>query len=60
MVDKVSGEIARVMATPQFQRKAAEQGASADDMNPQKFADFTRAERVRWGLVVKASRTEAD
>ena len=60
IVDKVSGEIAKVLATPQFQQKAAEQGAAADYMNPQKFADFTRAELARWGQVVKASKIEAD
>ena len=60
VIDKLSSEIAKVLATPQFQQKAAEQGASADYMNPQKFADFTRAELARWGQVVKASRIEAD
>ena len=60
IVDKVSGEIAKVLATPQFQQMAAEQGAAADYMNPQKFADFTRAELARWGQVVKASKIEAD
>jgi tripartite-type tricarboxylate transporter receptor subunit TctC len=60
VIDRVSSEIAKVMATPQFQQKAAEQGATADYMNPQKFADFTRAELARWGQVVKASKIEAD
>jgi tripartite-type tricarboxylate transporter receptor subunit TctC len=60
IVDRVSGEIARLVATPQFQQKAAEQGASADYMNPAKFADFTRGELARWGQVVKASKIEGD
>jgi tripartite-type tricarboxylate transporter receptor subunit TctC len=60
VVDKLSSEIAKLMATPQFQQKAAEQGATADYMNPQKFADHTRAELARWGAVVKASKIEAD
>lgn len=60
VIDRLSSEIAKLMATPQFQQKAAEQGATADYMNPQKFADFTRAELARWGLVVKASKIEAD
>jgi tripartite-type tricarboxylate transporter receptor subunit TctC len=60
VIDKLSNEIAKLMATPQFQQKAAEQGATADYMNPQKFADHTRAELARWGQVVKASKIEAD
>jgi tripartite-type tricarboxylate transporter receptor subunit TctC len=60
VIDRLSSEIAKLVATPQFQQKAAEQGATADYMNPQKFADHTRAELARWGLVVKASKIEAD
>ncbi|MEJ8848358.1 tripartite tricarboxylate transporter substrate binding protein [Variovorax rhizosphaerae] len=60
IVDRLSGEIAKITATPAFQQKAAEQGATADYMDPKKLADFSKAELVRWGQVVKASRIEAD
>lgn len=60
VVDKLSAEIAKLMATPAFQQKAADLGATADYMAPAKFADYSKAELARWGQVVKASKIEAD
>ena len=60
IVDKLSAEIAKVIATPAFKQKAAEQGASADYMTPQQLTEFGKAELVRWTQVVKASKIEAD
>ncbi|MFN6996215.1 MAG: Bug family tripartite tricarboxylate transporter substrate binding protein [Aquincola tertiaricarbonis] len=60
VVDKLSAEIAKLMATPAFQQKAAEQGASADYLNPQQLGDYVKTEYTRWGAVVKASKIEAD
>jgi tripartite-type tricarboxylate transporter receptor subunit TctC len=60
IIDKLSGEIAKIMATPAFRQKAIELGASADYMNPQQLEEFARAEAVRWAQVVKAAKIEAD
>jgi tripartite-type tricarboxylate transporter receptor subunit TctC len=60
MVDKLSAEIAKLMATPAFKQHATEQGATADYMNPQQLGEFSKAEAVRWAQVVKASHIEAD
>jgi tripartite-type tricarboxylate transporter receptor subunit TctC len=60
VVDKLSAEIAKVIATPAFKQKAAEQGAAADYMSPQQLGDYSRAELARWGQVVKASKITAD
>ncbi|NML14830.1 Bug family tripartite tricarboxylate transporter substrate binding protein [Azohydromonas caseinilytica] len=60
VIDKLSAEIAKVMATPAFKQKAAEQGATADYMSPQQLGDYSRAELARWGQVVKASKISAD
>ena len=60
VVDKLSGEIAKIMATPAFKQKATELGATADYMNPQQLGDFSAAELARWAVVVKASKIEAD
>ena len=60
VVDKLSAEIAKVMATPAFKQKAAEQGATADYMSPQQLTDYAKAELARWAQVVKASKIEAD
>ena len=60
VIDQLSAEIAKVMATPAFRQKAAEQGATADYMNPQQLGEYSRAELARWGQVVKASKISAD
>ena len=60
IVDKLAAEIAKVMATPAFKQKAAEQGAEAEFMDPQHLNDYSLAELTRWGQVVKASKIEAD
>ena len=60
MVDKLAAEISKILATPAFRQKAAEQGAAADYMSPQELADFGKAELQRWGTVVEASKIEAD
>ena len=60
VVDRLSSEINKIMATPAFKQKAAEQGAAADYMGPQQLADYGKAELARWGQVVKTSKIEAD
>ena len=42
VIDKLTAEIAKVMATPAFKQKAAEQGAAADYMSPQQLADYSQ------------------
>jgi len=60
VVDKLSAEIAKILATPAFRQKAAEQGAAADYMAPEAFGSFVDAESKRWATIVKSSRIEAD
>jgi len=60
IIDKLSAEIAKVMATPAFKQKAAELGATADYMNPQQLTDYSKSELARWADVVKAAKIETD
>ena len=60
IVDRLSAEISKVMATEAFRQKAAEQGATADYMNPQQLGALERAELARWAKVAKAAKIEAD
>ena len=60
IIDKLSAEIAKAIATPAFKQKATDLGASADYMNPQQLGDFSAAELARWAVVVKTSKIEAD
>jgi tripartite-type tricarboxylate transporter receptor subunit TctC len=60
IVDKLAAEIAKLMATPAFQQKAAELGAAAAYMSPQQLSDYSKSELTRWAVVVKAAKIEAD
>ncbi|MGM9489267.1 Bug family tripartite tricarboxylate transporter substrate binding protein [Ideonella sp. YS5] len=60
IIDKLTAEIAKVMATPAFKQKATELGATADYMSPQQLNDYSTSELARWAQVVKAAKIEAD
>jgi tripartite-type tricarboxylate transporter receptor subunit TctC len=60
VIDKLSGEIAKIMKGEEFKRKAEEQGAHATYMNPQQLGEFTKNELVSWGRIVKAANIKAD
>ena len=56
VVDKLAAEARRIWALPEVQEQLKNAGAdSALSESPEAFAAFTRAERVKWGEVVKAS-----
>ncbi len=60
IVDRLSADIARVVAAPAFQQKAQEQGATADYLDPRQMDVRVKQETATWQAVVKASRIEAD
>jgi len=60
ITDKLTAEIAKIMQTEAFKRKAEEQGAEANYMTPDQLGEFTRAELVRWGDVVQAANIKAE
>lgn len=60
VVDKLTAEIAKLMATPAFKQKASELGATADYMNPQQLEAHGAAEYQRWGKVITAAKIQAD
>lgn len=60
VIDRLAGEIAKLMAAPAFMQRAAELGAAAEYMGPKQLADYSKAELARWGEVVKASKIEID
>lgn len=60
VVDKLTTEIQKILATPEFRKKAAELGATADYMNPQQLQAHADAEFQRWGKVIKAAKIQAD
>lgn len=60
VVEKIAGEIQKIMQTDAFRQKAAEQGAEAEFMGPKALGDYTQAELDRWGKVVKAAGITAN
>jgi len=59
--DKCSArEIAKVVATPAFQKKAEEQGPTADYQTPAQLDEKVRRKSIAWSEVVKAAKVEAD
>jgi tripartite-type tricarboxylate transporter receptor subunit TctC len=59
-VERIASEVQKIMATTEFQKKAAEQGAQAIFMGPEQMANYARAEFARWGEVIKKQGIQAD
>jgi tripartite-type tricarboxylate transporter receptor subunit TctC len=60
VIDKLTDAISKILASPEFQKKAADLGATADYMDPKRFAEYVKAELGRWDQVVKAANIQAD
>jgi tripartite-type tricarboxylate transporter receptor subunit TctC len=58
VIDKVAGEIGKIMATDAFRKKAAELGAEARFMGPKELGAYTQSELTRWAAVVKAANIQ--
>lgn len=59
VIDKLAGEVEKIMKTPAFQQKAQDQGAEADFKGPDALARYTKEELDRWAKVVKAGNITA-
>jgi len=60
LIDRLTAEIAKVVATPAFMQKAQEQGATADYLDPRQLDALVTAETGRWTEIIKAAKIEAD
>jgi tripartite-type tricarboxylate transporter receptor subunit TctC len=60
LIDKLSADIAKVVATPAFKQKAQELGATADYMTPAQLDAAVKTQTVQWAEVVKSAHIEAD
>ncbi len=58
IIDKVSGEIARVYADPAMMERLQKAGINAVASTPEDMARFIKSEGVRWGKVVRDSGVE--
>ena len=58
--ERISADIARVMATPEMKAKFIEQGAEPVGSTPAQFGKYMRDETVKWEKVVKLSGATAE
>lgn len=54
-VDRVAQEVSKIMATPEFKRRAAGQGAEAVFKGPAELGEFTQSEYDRWSQIIKTA-----
>lgn len=55
ILDKLSGEIARILRTPAFQEKLFTQGVEPFILNPDQFAAMMRADLTRYDKIIKTA-----
>jgi tripartite-type tricarboxylate transporter receptor subunit TctC len=60
VVDKLNGEIRRILELPEVQSKLKEIGAVPSPMSPKDFTAFIKAERDKWSGVVKTAGVSAN
>ncbi|ODV41668.1 LacI family transcriptional regulator [Cupriavidus sp. UYMMa02A] len=60
VIDKLAGEIEKIMRTDAFRKKAEELGAEAVFMGPQQLAQYQKAELARWAKVIKSADIHAE
>jgi len=60
VIERLSKEIAKIMATPAFKQQAADQGATAEYLSPAQLAEMSTAELARWAQVAKTAKIQAD
>ena len=60
VIDQLSGEIARMMATPAMRERAAQDGATPVGNKPAEFERFLRAEVAKWTPIIRQAGITLD
>ena len=60
IVDKISGDMRRVLAQPDMQQRLAAIGVDIIASTPDELAAFQRAELAKWGKIIKDSGAKVD
>ncbi len=60
VIDKLSAEIARILAMPDFKEKLASQGVESFVSSPEQFAALIRADIANYGKIIKAANIKAN
>jgi tripartite-type tricarboxylate transporter receptor subunit TctC len=59
-VTKLNAQLQRACVAPKIQAVLTAQGATCVAGSPDDFAQFVKAERVKWGDIVKKSGAKID
>ncbi len=60
IVDKISGDMRRVLAQPDMKERLAAIGVDIRASTPDELATFQRAELAKWGKIIKDSGAKLD
>ena len=60
IVEKIGGDVRRILLDPTMQARIIERGAIADPRGPAEFAAFVKAEIQKWGEIAKKANIKAD
>ena len=60
IIDQLNAEMAKIIATPETRTRLLALGYEPASGSPQQLADFGRAEREKWGTLIKAAGIKVD
>jgi tripartite-type tricarboxylate transporter receptor subunit TctC len=60
LIDRLHGEIARILATAEMQERLAKLGMQGADMTPQQLGAFQKAEVEKWAAVIKSANIKLE
>jgi tripartite-type tricarboxylate transporter receptor subunit TctC len=56
VIDKLNGEVNKILAAPDFQRQLQALGGHAQGGSPQQFADHVQAQVLKWRALIRSAR----
>ncbi|RZL65537.1 MAG: tripartite tricarboxylate transporter substrate binding protein [Variovorax sp.] len=60
VVDKLSGELAKVLARPDIKEKFAVAGSEVHSLGPAEFAAFVKADNEKWAKLIRERKLQLD
>jgi tripartite-type tricarboxylate transporter receptor subunit TctC len=60
VVDRIAGELARVLAQPELKAKFAASGSETLYQGPAEFAAFVKADNEKWSRLIKERKLQLD
>jgi tripartite-type tricarboxylate transporter receptor subunit TctC len=60
LVDKINGDLARAVASPETAKRLGDAGIEPAPGSPEQFTDFVRGELAKWSKVIKDAGVTAD